>query len=1243
MRALVQGWSKVRPARVWVVAMLLVLLAVALTPLGARGATFFVTQEWPVVGNTSGPSSTQAADGASEGLREVDTFPDPVSYPANQTITSGSVVSGGFPGSINASDNSYLQLQEAGSPVSQTQSRNPTALGSCNFASGGNGMVSDNLYATSSSNGANCAFTSFGFSLGAVTITGVRVGYEAFTSLGGNDQYTIQVSWDGGATFPCSAGPLPLQAGADPNTYSYANFTACKAWTPTDINNIVTKFIHVRQGAIDANRLDANIVEVTYLLTTNYVLNVRYDWTAVPAGQNHQLSVEAHVGDENLVLEVLTPPSTWTPRLTFSSVADQVLTYSFSAAEYNAGSPAIRLRDGGADPAASQYWVDEVKITTTVLTYAMDVRQNVTGITGINPVLQLKGNISFGGENFNVFLWNFTSGAWDLALASPFTSSSVYHNRTVGQGQISGGLVRLRYIDTNPTSTVPGFFSLDLVQISTVPGNSPPGLTYGGASPAQGNLSTVFAFFVRYTDVENDAPNIVYLNVDGVLYPMSDNVSSDTTYTDGKDYYYNLALSRATHNYSFQANASSGDRTLVVTGVRTVQVVNRPPAITSAVASLTVHTGTLLRRTFTGSDPDGDALTWSLGTNATFLNLGSSNGTLWGGAPGLPASYWVYINATDGWGGSASDPFILYVTNGAPSITNGIASDVAYRGMAYSRTFTGADPDGDSLTWTMVTNASFLSIGATNGTVWGRAPAALGSSWVRVSVADGHGGTATDNYTLAILNRPPVITNPIATQAFHPALYSRTFAATDPEGDPLMWSMVTSASWLSLGPSNGTLWGKRPLTNATYYVNVTVADPYGGEAYDNYTLTTVNSQPVLTNPGAVVIHPGFRFSQILGGVDPDGDTLRWSMASNATFAALGSLNGTLYGVAPGALGTFYVNATAVDGLGGFQSSNFSLVVGNRPPTITTPLGDQVLFRLPYQRLVSAADPDGDFLQWTMATNASFLSIDGATGTVIGATGPPTGTYSVALEVRDPYGGRASASYTLTLLNRPPTFTSTPATSWTSGLTYVQHPQGDDPDGDALTWGLQSNASWLTINATTGELRGSAAPGTYSVRLTLRDAYGATAYLNYTLTVQATGTTNNLDLNPLVVGGIAGAVVMAVALLFLLLVRRRPKGEIILKAILYSDRGIVLEELVSDQAPEPPIKFRDIVKALGEKNLLGTHALTIGRYKVIVIQDQKVHLAVISKVRSSRVVIPEARKLLDTLLAKEPSDDSPVFN
>jgi len=88
------------------------------------------------------------------------------------------------------------------------------------------------------------------------------------------------------------------------------------------------------------------------------------------------------------------------------------------------------------------------------------------------------------------------------------------------------------------------------------PVNVPPILSNGYVTPSFGDTSTVFNYYVTYTDVDNDAPGICrYIYIDSVAYMMTQISGS---YTLGAVFKYSTTLPPGNHNYYFYFNDAYG-------------------------------------------------------------------------------------------------------------------------------------------------------------------------------------------------------------------------------------------------------------------------------------------------------------------------------------------------------------------------------------------------------------------------------------------------------------------------------------------------------------------------------------------------------------------------------------------------------------------------------------------------------------------------------------------------------------
>jgi hypothetical protein len=84
-----------------------------------------------------------------------------------------------------------------------------------------------------------------------------------------------------------------------------------------------------------------------------------------------------------------------------------------------------------------------------------------------------------------------------------------------------------------------------------------PTLTHSGVAPV-GDLEDNYSFFTNYTDAFNGVPSYVQITIDGTVYPMGKNNSTQLTWTTGVDYNYTMTLGAGNHTYSFSALSRYG-------------------------------------------------------------------------------------------------------------------------------------------------------------------------------------------------------------------------------------------------------------------------------------------------------------------------------------------------------------------------------------------------------------------------------------------------------------------------------------------------------------------------------------------------------------------------------------------------------------------------------------------------------------------------------------------------------------
>lgn len=146
------------------------------------------------------------------------------------------------------------------------------------------------------------------------------------------------------------------------------------------------------------------------------------------------------------------------------------------------------------------------------------------------------------------------------------------------------------------------------------------------------------------------------------------------------------------------------------------------------------------------------APTFSLTTGPTGMTINSTTGLVqW--TPGQAGDEDVVIqarNVDEPWGGTTQSFTISAADNAIPQITSTAPTDATI-GTEYTYSAVASDDDGDTLAWSLDFGPSGMSVNPATGEVtWMPAEGDAGDANCAISVADGKGGEATQNFTITV-------------------------------------------------------------------------------------------------------------------------------------------------------------------------------------------------------------------------------------------------------------------------------------------------------------------------------------------------------------------------------------------------------------------------------------------------------------------------------------------------------------
>lgn len=476
----------------------------------------------------------------------------------------------------------------------------------------------------------------------------------------------------------------------------------------------------------------------------------------------------------------------------------------------------------------------------------------------------------------------------------------------------------------------------------------PPVLSSPSVTPSTGDTSTGFNFTVTYTDVDNEEPIVMVLNISGQEFPMMEANPADTNYRNGKSYYCNITLDIG-DTYSNFFRCFDGHYYKSTTSVDEPDVMNTPPEIITTDVE-TTDEDVLYEVDYDYEDIDlanvGQIGIWSINTEANWLEFNTTSGVL-SGTPTQTevGSYWVNITINDTIDSDFTN-FTLEVVNvnDPPMIITDMLP-MAQEDEFYEIEFMAEDVDSPTLSWTIRTNAGWLVLDNTQAQINGTpenddvdAP-----FWVNVTVDDGQ-YTDYKNYTLMVnnTNDPPEIITTELPNAKAGESYSVLIEAEDIDPIPQMltWSMITDAgAWLELNSITGQLYGMpRDIDAGEFDVNITVNDGYNGTDTERFNLKVElgleNLAPSITTTDVTYAVVNESYSVVYDATDDHTSILNltWTWTSNAGWMDFNTSSRELRGIpAEIDVGQYWVNITVADESGLSTYHNFTITVTTIAP------------------------------------------------------------------------------------------------------------------------------------------------------------------------------------------------------------------------------------------------------------------------------------------------------------------------
>jgi RHS repeat-associated protein len=579
----------------------------------------------------------------------------------------------------------------------------------------------------------------------------------------------------------------------------------------------------------------------------------------------------------------------------------------------------------------------------------------------------------------------------------------------------------------------------------------------------------------------------------------------------------------------------------------TVSLPNSAPVITSPPISIATA-GRMYEYRLRAQDAENDPVNFRLeqapaGIAVERFEQRNASGDLidayqrlvWTPAAGdVGSSFLVSVVADDGRSGEDRQSWHITVQDAAVANLAPVFFSLPRRtapvGLTWSYLPQAVDAEGDVVTFSLTESPPGMQIDASGLITWTPTADAPDNPRVTVLVDDGRGGQTEHVFDLRVVtaesNTRPAITSIARTQAIAGQPYVYNPLGADPDNDPLRWSLTAAPRGMSIDPATGSIrWTPDDQQLGTHIVAVTATDPFLAEFTQRFELHVGcnNVAPAIVSIPPTTALSGRTYLYAARAEDLERDTLAWRLATAPTGMSIDATTGVIRWTPTAAqLASHNIVIEVSDGFN-TATQRYSVVVsnsdepvdandptkgtkGNRAPLITSTPRFAAEADSLYTYQVTAIDPDGDNVTIGLAGNPpAGMTID--TAGLISWT-PSTsdvGEFVINVNAVDAHGATATQGYLLSVtVNSPPRITSSPIETTIAGATYRYSVRATDPDGDPLTYRLDTAPSGMTIDKFGRILWASPVTTTapQPVTVTVADNRGQTVSQPFTITMVA---------------------------------------------------------------------------------------------------------------------------------------------
>lgn len=269
-------------------------------------------------------------------------------------------------------------------------------------------------------------------------------------------------------------------------------------------------------------------------------------------------------------------------------------------------------------------------------------------------------------------------------------------------------------------------------------------------------------------------------------------------------------------------------------------------------------------------------------------------------------------------------PVVTQAAINQPPTISGSPATVMKVKTSYNFLPSARDPEGKPLKYSVVNKPGWMAVAPNSGRLMGYPLTPGVYRNIQLRVTDGTTVVYLPAFTLTVnttgtslgsaqvANRAPTISGSPSSTATVGSAYSFQPTAADADGNSLGFTIQNRPSWASFNTSTGRLSGTPSASGSFANIVIAVSDGRATTSLPAFAIKvggSANRAPVISGTPARSINAGSAYSFRPTASDPDGNTLKYSIANRPSWATFNASTGVLSGTPTAAQAGSYGNIT----------------------------------------------------------------------------------------------------------------------------------------------------------------------------------------------------------------------------------------------------------------------------------------------------------------------------------------------